>query len=116
MIIKERVFGANQFRDAYSGVNDKWYKKTQKEFNDLKTLIKNIIAQIIMMLMLINIKLNMEYHQEFGKIKVGLILQILMVSSNGILDIGQVEHFQMIKGKQLDKKELQVYLKGNQRK
>ena len=27
-IIKEGVFGGNYFRDIYSGVNGKWYKKS----------------------------------------------------------------------------------------
>ena len=35
-----------------------------------------------------------------------LILQILMVGFNGILDIVQVEDFQMIKGKLTNLKEL----------
>ena len=39
---------------------------------------RNIIAQIIITLASINIKLNVELHQDFGKIKDGLILQILM--------------------------------------
>ena len=36
---------------------------------------------------------------RFGKRKVGLILQILMVGFSGILDIGQAEHLQMMKDK-----------------
>ena len=35
---------------------------------------RNIIAQIIITLASINIKLNVELHQDFGKIKDGLIL------------------------------------------
>ena len=34
----------------------------------------------------------------------GLILQILMIGSNGILDFGQVEDIQMIKNKLIDEK------------
>ena len=41
-----------------------------------------------MMLVLINMVLNVERQQDFGKIKIGLILLILMVSFSGILDIG----------------------------
>ena len=33
-MIKEGTFVGTYFRDIYSGVNDKWYKKSQKEFND----------------------------------------------------------------------------------
>ena len=37
-IIKEGAFGEIYFRDIYSGVNDKWYKKSWKEFNELKNI------------------------------------------------------------------------------
>ena len=32
-IIKEGAFGETYFRDIYSGVNDKWYKNSWKEFD-----------------------------------------------------------------------------------
>ena len=32
-IIKEGAFGGTSFRDIYSGVNDKWYRESWKEFN-----------------------------------------------------------------------------------
>ena len=35
-IIKEVTFGATYFKDTYSGVNDKWYRKSWKEFDELK--------------------------------------------------------------------------------
>ena len=56
-VIKEGTFRGTYFRDIYSGVNDKWYRKSWKEFNELKN-----IAQIIMMLILINMMLNVEHH------------------------------------------------------
>ena len=71
-----------------------------------ETLIKIIIAKNIIMLVLINKKLNVEHHQYFGKIKDGLILQILVVGFSGLLDIGQIEDLQMMKDKLLDGKEL----------
>ena len=58
-----------------------------KSFSVLKTLIKSNVAQVIMMLVLINMVLNVEHHLDFGKIKNGLILLILMVAFSGILDI-----------------------------
>ena len=61
-VIKEGAFGGTYFRDIYSGVNGKWYRKTQKEFDELKKLIQSIIAQIIMMLVSINTALNAEHH------------------------------------------------------
>ena len=60
-IIKEGAFGGIYFRDIYSGVNNKWYRKSWKEIDDLKNIDQNIIAQIIMMLMLTNIKSNVKH-------------------------------------------------------
>ena len=35
-VIKESAFGGTYFRDIYSGINEKWYKNSWKEFNQLK--------------------------------------------------------------------------------
>ena len=37
-VIRESAFGGTYFRDIYSNVNDKWYKKSWKEFNHLKNI------------------------------------------------------------------------------
>ena len=37
-IIKEGFFGGTYFRDIYSGVNDKFYKNSWKEFDVLKDI------------------------------------------------------------------------------
>ena len=37
-VIKKRVFGGTYFRDIYSGVNGEWYRKSRKEFNELKNM------------------------------------------------------------------------------
>ena len=37
-IIKEVVFGGTYFRDIYSGVNCNWFRKTLKEFDELKNV------------------------------------------------------------------------------
>ena len=37
-VIKEGTFGGTYFRDVYSGVTGKWYKKSWKEFNQLKNI------------------------------------------------------------------------------
>ena len=50
--------------------------------------------------------LNVEHHQDFEKIKVRLIVQVLKVGFSGILNFGQVEDLQMMKEKMLDGKEL----------
>ena len=60
-VIKEGVFGGTYFRDIYSGVTGKWYKKPWQEFDQLKILIRGIIAQVIMMSVSINTVLNAEH-------------------------------------------------------
>ena len=35
-IIKEGAFGGTYFRDIYSGINEKWYKNSRKEYIDAK--------------------------------------------------------------------------------
>ena len=37
-VIKEGAFGGTCFRDIYSGVNGKWYRKSWKEFDELKNI------------------------------------------------------------------------------
>ena len=39
-VIREGAFLGTYFRDIYSGVNEKWYKKSWKEFNQLKHIDK----------------------------------------------------------------------------
>ena len=37
-MIREGAFGGIYFRDICSGINDKWYKKSWKEFDQLKDI------------------------------------------------------------------------------
>ena len=37
-LIKEGAFGGTYFRDIYSSVNDKWYRKSWKKFDELKNI------------------------------------------------------------------------------
>ena len=39
-VIREGAFLGTYFRDIYSGINEKWYKKSWKEFNQLKDIDK----------------------------------------------------------------------------
>ena len=64
-----------------------------------KILIRSITAQVIMTLVLINMMFNVEYCKNFGKVKVALILQILIVGFRGISDIGQEEDLQIMNDK-----------------
>ena len=40
-VIKEGVLGGTYSRDIYSGLNSKWYRKTWKEFEELKKIVQN---------------------------------------------------------------------------
>ena len=44
-IIKEGAFGGTYFRDIYSSINSKWYRKSWKEFDDYS--ISSKIRQIL---------------------------------------------------------------------
>ena len=35
-VIKETAFGGTYFRDIYSGINGKWYRKSWKQFDELR--------------------------------------------------------------------------------
>ena len=37
-IIKESAFGGTYFRAIYSGINEKWYENSRKEFAHLKNI------------------------------------------------------------------------------
>ena len=39
-VIKEGAFGGTYFRDICSGITGKWYRKTWKEFDQLKDINK----------------------------------------------------------------------------
>ena len=60
-VTKKGTFGGTYFRDDYSGVDGKWYRKSWKDFDQLKILIKNFIVQIIMIAVSINMVLNAEH-------------------------------------------------------
>ena len=47
-VIREGAFGGTCFRDIYSGINEKRYKNSWKEFDQLKTIMLNFMHQIIM--------------------------------------------------------------------
>ena len=56
-IIKEGAsFGGTLFRDNYSGVNDKWYRKSLQNLISWEILIKSIIAQVVLIFVFINVE------------------------------------------------------------
>ena len=68
-VIREGAFKGTYFRDIYSGINEKWYRKSWKKFDQLKDIERNFerkvernfIVQIIMMSVSINMVLNAEH-------------------------------------------------------
>ena len=40
-MIKESAFAGTYFRDIYSGVKSKWYRKSQKKIDELKNIDQN---------------------------------------------------------------------------
>ena len=72
-VIRAGAFGGTYFRNIYYSVSGKRYKKSRKEFDQLKDIDWNFIVQILMILVLIYMVLNAEHRQDFGKIKVGLM-------------------------------------------
>ena len=58
-VIKEEAFGEAYFRDIYSGVNNKWYKKSWREFDELRHIDQkyyrsNYYDVLIMLIMNVN--------------------------------------------------------------
>ena len=48
-VIKEGAFGETYFRDIYSGVNGKWYKKSWKEWKLKQILLVIMTLELISM-------------------------------------------------------------------
>ena len=44
-VIKKGAFGGTYFRDIYFGINSKWYKKSWKEFDELKNIDQKYYCQ-----------------------------------------------------------------------
>ena len=61
-LIREGAFGGTYFRDIYSGVTGKWYKRHGSNLISWKILIRRFIVYIITMPVPINMVLNAEHH------------------------------------------------------
>ena len=86
-IIKEGAFGGTYFRDIYAGINGKWYRKSWKEFDELKNINQKYHCSNYYDVSVNKYGVNVEHHYDFGKIKDGFILLTIMVGFSGILDI-----------------------------
>ena len=70
-IIKEGAFGETYFRDIYSSVNNAWYRKSWKEFDELQNIDPKYYCSNYY-----DISIN-----EFG-IKCGISLRLFLIFFN----------------------------------
>ena len=61
-VTKESAYGGTYFRDIYSGINGKWYRKTWKEFNELKSINQKYYCSNHYDVILINMVVSVEKH------------------------------------------------------
>ena len=97
-VIKKDAFGGTYFRDIYSGVNNKCYKNSWKEFEELKDIDKKYYCSDFY-----DVDLN-YYKAEVGTLRFweskGWINEIDPYGwFQFILDIGKEEEVKMIKDK-----------------
>ena len=45
-VIKDGAFGDTYFRDIYSGINKKWYRKSWKELDQLKDMERDFERKV----------------------------------------------------------------------
>ena len=102
-MIKEGVFGGTYFRDIYSGINGKWYRKSWKEFDHLKNIDQKYYCSNYYDVRANKYGFKCGTFLRFWEIK-GWINEIDPYS--GILGTGQVEDRKMMKDKLIDGKKL----------
>ena len=57
------------FRDIFSGINGKWYRKSQRELHELKHVNKKYYYSNYFNIRINKLKVNLETPQDFGKLK-----------------------------------------------
>ena len=105
-MIKEGAFGGNYFRGIYSGINEKWYKKSWKEFVYLKNIDAKFYASDYHDVNKNKYGAKCKKSLRFWEKRAGLTKQILMVGFSSILGIGQAEDQKVIKDKFVDGKKM----------
>ena len=68
-LIREGAFGGTYLRDIYSGINEKWYKNSQKEFDQLKNIDAKFYASDYYDKSLNKYKVNTGISLRFWEIK-----------------------------------------------
>ena len=84
----------------------KWYKKSWKEFDQLKDIDQKFYCSDYYDVSVNKYGAKCGTLLRFWKISVGLMKQILTVGFSGTLDIGWVEDQKMMKDKLIDEKKL----------
>ena len=88
-VIKKGAFGGTYFRDIYSGVNDKWYRNSWKEFKELENIYERYYCSDSYDVSLNCYSVEVETSLRFWE-KESWVSEIAhMVGFNGILDIGK---------------------------
>ena len=108
-VIKKDAFGGTYFRHIYSGVNGKWYRKSWKEFDELRDIDQKYYCSNYYDVNVNKYGVKCGTSLRFCKNNRwinGLILQILLDVFSGILDNSWVEDLQMMKDKLIEGKEL----------
>ena len=109
-VIKKGALGGTCFRDIYSRVNDKWYKNSWKEFEELENIDKKYYSSDFYDVRLNYYRVEVGTSLRFWENK-GWINEIEPYGwFQGILDIGKEEEVKMIKDKLIDGKELLIDL------
>ena len=87
-VIKEGAFRGTYFRDIYSNVNGKGYKKSWKEFDQLKNIDQKYYCSDYYNISVTKYGVKCGTSEGFGKIKAELIKWILVDGFSEILDTG----------------------------
>ena len=87
-IIKKGAFGGTYFRDIYSGIDGKWYRKSWKESDQLKDIDQKFYCSDYYDVSVNKYGIKCGKLLRFGENKVELMKYIIMVGFSGILDTG----------------------------
>ena len=105
-VIKKGAFGGANFRDIYSSVTRKWYKKSWKEFPQLKDIGQKYNCSDYYDVSVNKYGVRCRTSLRFCENKGWINKQILMIGFSGILGTGQVEDWKMMKDILIDGKKL----------
>ena len=87
-VIRKGAFGGTDFRDIYSGINEKWHKHSWKEFVQIKNIDAKFYASDYFNVNVNKYVVSSGTSTKFWEIRAGLMKEILMVGFSGILGTG----------------------------